>query len=186
MLAHIKKYGIIIIIAILFAFFSFSIVDLVVEKPNYQDFCVDLAKPVPMFRETVNCTDIAVPDSASAECNGMGGYIDYTYDSSGCPKTYECNTCSREFDQAGQKHRKYGFMITGILGVLAIMAGLYIKSKDEVVEWIFSGFLIGGILSVFIGTMTYFQDMDRFLKPVVLLLEMGLIIWIALKISKKK
>ncbi len=183
---NIKKYGTIIIIAVLFAFFSFSIVDLVVQQPVYSDYCTDTAKPVPISRVTANCTDVPIPDSAKTACSRQDGYTDYKYDSSGCPQSYFCNTCSHEFDLAGQGYRKFGFIITGIFGVLAIMAGLYFRSKEEVVEWIFSGFLIGGILSVFIGTMTYFRDMGRFLKPVVLLIEMGLIIWIVLRMSKKQ
>jgi hypothetical protein len=151
---HIKKYGIIIVIAVLFALLSFSIVDVILENPKYEDFCeIEIAKP---FEERT-----------ALEIN----------------KDQECRT---KFEVANRQHRLVGFIVTSILGVLAIVAGLYGKSKEKVVEWIFSGILIGGILSIIFGTMSYFGDMGRFVKPIVLILEIALIILIALKAGKKK
>ena len=63
---------------------------------------------------------------------------------------------------------------------------MYAKSKKEVIEWIYSGFLIGGIASIFLGTTSYFQDMGRFVKPFILLAEMALVIWIAVKTYEGK
>ena len=69
---------------------------------------------------------------------------------------------------------------------MAVLVGLFARSKEEVVEWIYSGFLIGGILSIIFGTISYFGDMGRFVKPIVLIVELGLIIFIALRVGKKK
>ena len=69
---------------------------------------------------------------------------------------------------------------------MAILVGLYSKGKEEVIEWIFSGILIGGILSIIFGTVSYFNDMGRFVKPIILIVELGLIILIALRTAKKR
>ncbi len=71
------------------------------------------------------------------------------------------------------------------MGIVAILFGLYMKTDQEVVEWVYSGILIGGIISVFIGTMMYFGDMNRFAKPIVLFFEIALVVWIAVKTSRR-
>ena len=184
MLQYVKKYGVIAIIAILFAFFSFSIVDLIVENPDYDDYCNN-NKEIPlrhMDMTEIECDELEVPDEAYDSCRG---YIEYKYDSKGCPVSYSCNECHVNLDEAREKHNMVGFIVTGILGVLAIIVGMYINSKEDVVDWVLSGLIIGGILSIFIGTARYFGDMSRFLRPIVLFLEMALIIWIAIKTRKK-
>lgn len=190
MLEIVKKIAVIIVIAILYGFFSFSVVDMVIERPDYEDFCV--MKPAPVRRPIspeVECPSfLEASETEVDDCDKRKGRIEYSYDSSGCPESFECNTCGVLYEEAGKKHRLYGFMITSILGVLAIVVGLYIKSKKDVVEWVFSGFLIGGIVSIFIGTISYFRDMGRFIKPFILLAEIALIVWIAVKtaLDKKK
>ena len=186
MLDKVKKYGIIIIIAILFATFAFSIVDVVMEEPDYEDYCFIEAKPI--VRDSgIKCPDFEVPeDSEVAECQAKDGRIEYSHDKDGCVESYECNLCFGEYENAQKDHRLVGFIVTGILGVIAIIVGLYVKSKSEIVEGIYSGFLIGGIISITIGTMSYFPHMGRFIRPVVLLVEIILIVLIALKTATKK
>ncbi len=187
MLEKVKKYGIIAIIAILFTAFSFSIVDVIVQPPEYQDYCSMYDNMYPLKQESTKCTEIAYADSSfEKSCTSEGGRVVYDYDPYGCPTGFECSTCDREFNDAGKQHRLIGFIITGIIGVAAILVGMYTRSKNDVVEWIYSGLLIGGILSIFIGTMSYFHDMGRFVKPFILLAEMGLITWIAIRTSSRR
>ena len=55
MLEGVKKYGIIIIMAILFTLFCFSMVDVVIKEPNYNDYCVNYNKPyLRLFRKMCN------------------------------------------------------------------------------------------------------------------------------------
>jgi len=185
MLGKVKKYSVIIIMAILFTAFSFSIVDLIFPRPDYEDFCSQnsfIARPLEKGAE---CNVIDVPEQDLDDCNSRKGFIEYSYDSNGCPESYTCNTCTAELDEAGKDYRLKGFIITSIMAVIAIIIGLYVSSKMEVVEWIFSGFLIGGIMTLAFGTISYFRDMGRFVKPVILLCEMGIIIWIAVRIAIK-
>ncbi|MAG08477.1 hypothetical protein CMO89_03315 [Candidatus Woesearchaeota archaeon] len=188
MLELVKKIAVIIVIATLYGFFSFSIVDMVIEEPDYEDFCP--MKPAPVRRtisEEQECPSFIEPTEADFEdCNEREGDIQYLRDEFGCRESFECNTCRGVYEEAGKEHRLYGFIITSILGVLAIIISLYIKSKTDVVEWVFSGFLIGGIVSIFIGTISYFHDMGRFIKPFILLAEIALIIFIAVKTAMKQ
>tara|TARA_Y100000310_G_scaffold286452_1_gene310608 strand:- start:298 stop:852 length:555 start_codon:yes stop_codon:yes gene_type:complete len=184
MLANVKKIGVVAIIAILFALLSFSIVDLVRENPEYNDYCDEFENPRKIVSDVENCP--AFNEPSNAQRDSCKGFISYTYDGNGCATEWRCDTCRINYDQARKEHRLIGFVITSILGVLAILGGLYGKGKDEVVEWIYSGFLIGGILTVAFGTISYFGDMGRFVKPIVLIVEMALIIFIALRVGKKK
>jgi len=152
MIVHVKKYGIIALMAILFTAFSFSIVDVVKERPDYQDFCPIEARQVMKINESIP--------------------ID--------------NTCHTGYDEAWKQHRKVGFIITGILGIIAIIAGMYATSKKEVLDWIYSGLLIGGMLTLTFGTISYFRDMSRFAKPIILLVEMAIIAWVAIITTKKR
>jgi hypothetical protein len=189
MLEKIKKIGIIIIIAILFSTFSFSIVDLVIERPNYEDYCgFEGIKAQPLIRDTAKeCSGFIGPtESEQKECNDQRGYIEYTYDENGCATKFSCNTCSAKYQDASDKQRLMGFIITSIIGIMAIIVGMYMKSGNEIMEWVFSGILIGGIATVFISTVSYYSKLDRFVKPIILLIEMGLIIWVAIRTSKKK
>ena len=187
MLEKIKKIGIIIIMAILFTTLSFSIVDMVIERPDYEDFCAEDIKPFRPTERNLDCPDFKEPtDSERDACNAKKGMIEYEYDESGCPDSFKCNTCRGVYEEAGKGYRLISFIIVSIIGIIAMIVGMYITSKNEVVEWVYSGILIGGIANIFIGTMSYFRDMGRFVKPFILLIEMALIIWVAIKISKKK
>ncbi len=187
MLQIVKKIGVIAIIAILFSLFSFSIVDVIVERPNYEDFCGIEKRPLEPIRDSSDCPSFKGPTTEQRRaCNENKGIIEYSYDEFGCPVSFECNKCRGEFEAASKQHRLVGFIITSIMGIIAVIVGLYVKSEEEIVEWIFSGILIGGLISIFIGTMFYFSDMGRFVKPFILLAEMDLIIWVAVKTKKKE
>ena len=186
MLEKVKKYGVIIIIAILFSMFVFSIVDVIIEQPDYVDFCGIETQPMLPVQKDVKCTFTEPTEQQVKECEAQKGFIKYKYDAFGCPESFKCDNCSALFEEAGKGYRLAAFIISTIFGIIAIIAGMYIKSKNDVVEWVFSGILIGGIASVFIGTMQYFQDMGRFVKPFILLAEMALIIWVAVKTAMKK
>ncbi|MBU2639638.1 MAG: hypothetical protein KKG75_02935, partial [Nanoarchaeota archaeon] len=122
MIEKVKKFGIIIIIAILFALFAFSIVDVVVEKPNYEDYCGIDAMPVRPLQKELECPGFVEPTTTEREsCGRSKGDIIYNYDANGCPTSFECNPCRGKFEEASKEHRLIGFIITSIFGVMAIL-----------------------------------------------------------------
>lgn len=153
MITHVKKYGIIALMAILFTAFSFSVVEVFDEAPEYGDFC-EIERAVMPLENRSNLT--------------------------------KDNLCYNGYETAMKQHRMVGFIITAILGLVAVIAGMYASSKRNVIDWIYSGLLIGGIITITFGTMSYFRDMGRFVRPVILLAEMALIAWVALRTAKKK
>ena len=78
-------------------------------------------------------------------------------------------------------------MVTALLGLVAIILGLYLpKDINSLNEWIGTGFMFGGLISVFIGTARYFQDMHKIVRPIIILIELILVILITYKKLKDK
>lgn len=161
--------------------------DVINKNPKYEDYC-GTGDPFGRFAsDASNCSKITGPSSEEIKsCSDAKGTIEYNYDGNGCAVSYKCEKCNNLFDEAREQHEFIGFIITSIFGVIAVLIGLYIRTKDDIIEWIYSGFLVGGILSILFGTASYFGDMGRFVKPIVLLVELGLIILIAVKTIKNK
>ncbi|MFP4111521.1 MAG: hypothetical protein ACLFPQ_02160 [Candidatus Woesearchaeota archaeon] len=184
MLEQVKKLSVIITIAILFSVLVFSIAELIVEQPEYGDFCRSSVKPNYLIDSALsgNCSESLLPeDEFIADCQDNGGFVRYDYDDKGCVADYECDTCSSEYQAALSNYRMVMFLVSSFLGLLAVIAGLYMKPKNDIMEWIYSGFIIGGLASIFIGTVSYFNDMDRLLRPLVMIAEIALVIWVGIK-----
>lgn len=187
MIEKVKKYGIILIITILFTLFSFSVVELIKPQPSYNDFCTQNSRPYLDKSNNKSCPAFTLPTKEEElTCSQSEGFIDYTYDNSVCPISYECNTCQAQYNKASKDFRLLGFIVTSIMGLIAILAGIYVTSKKSALDWIISGLLIGGISTIFFGTAQYFSDMGRFARPIILLIEFILIVWISLKVFNEE
>ena len=186
MFEQVKKLSVIITIAILFTVLVFSVAELIVERPDYGDFCSNF-RPAPRDIAIANdCPDAVVAnENVVRECHDQGGFVRYDYDNAGCSVGYECDTCNVEYQEAISRHRFVMFIVSSVLGLIAVIVGLHLKPKNEVMEWVYSGFIIGGLASIFIGTVTYFNDMDRFLRPIVMIAEIALVVWVGVKTTLK-
>jgi VIT1/CCC1 family predicted Fe2+/Mn2+ transporter len=87
-----------------------------------------------------------------------------------------CDLCNKDYEAANKEYTNVVFIITAIFGIAAIFFGVYYKT-----EFIGVGFMFSGIILMFIGTMQNFDSLNRFLKPVVLLVELLLVLFIAYK-----
>lgn len=175
-----KKYAVIVTIAILFFFFTLSTAETIVERPEYNDFC-DSYRPKPTFQPNdETCESYTVPDSKWKACNEKGGQIEYEYNESGCKIDSYCEMCHAEYDTAREKYERTMFLIGSVIGVIAVIAGIFYSTATPVYMWISSGVLVGGIASIFMSTARYYTYLPRFLKPVVLFIEIVLVSWVAI------
>jgi len=172
-------------IAVLFAVFVFAIIEAAYPSPKWEDYCgygESNYKPT-----NVNCVDVGPLAGQEQECNNQKGYLKPIYNEQGCITKYECDLCQKEFSDAQDKYNQYLFYISAVLALIAIFLGLYLpKEKNELNESIGSGFMLGGIFALFFGTMRSFVSLGRFVRPVVILVELILIIYIAYKKLGKK
>ncbi len=172
-----RKALIVLVIAVLFAIFVFSTVEAIYPSPEYGDFC-DNRQPVAKGLEN-ECEALEVPQSAYDSCEG---YIDYEYNSNGCATEYFCNTCQNEYDDAREQHRQIIFYVAAVLSLVAIFVALYLpENKSKMHEWVGTGLLLGGVFVLFFGTVQGFTSLDRFVKPIVMLVELLLVIYLAYK-----
>lgn len=180
----IRRVLIVFIIAILFTFLVFQSIFAVNLRPEYNDFCDNrLQKPIGTECETINVSTIA-----QQNCSEQDGRIAYDYDSSGCPESYYCETCSNEYDEARERYNMNVFLISAVIGLIAIVLALYLPTREELNEWIATGFMLGGLLTIFFGTFAYIWDigeLGRFIRPLVFLLEIVIIIFVAYKKLKE-
>lgn len=180
-MADIRKILIIFVVAVLFAVLVFSVIEAVYPSPKWEDFCNTMDSAPVKFVAPANCTDLAVPGDFQKDCSTRKGYVEFTeYDSKGCPHNYICNTCQHEFDAVRIEYEKYLFYISAFLSLISIFIGLYLPAKDNALnEWIGTGFMLGGVFSLFFGTMRSFSSLDRYARPVIIFIELCLIIFIA-------
>ncbi len=179
----IRKIIIIFVVAILFTVLVFSVIEAVYPHPEYDDFCKE-EFPVPREIKPVvvenSCPPITIKQEDQKSCNEKNGDIQYVYDSNGCATNYKCSTCRNEYETAEERYAQYVFYISAVLSLLAIFIGLYLPAKkNSLHEWIGTGFMLGGTFALFFGTIISFSDLGRFIRPVVIFLELILIIFIA-------
>jgi len=178
---NIKKAAIITAIAILFASFIFSLITAVYERPAYSDFCDEIYPYKAPISKSPNCTEIQFPDDRARDCTEQGNEF-YPVYVNGCISDYECRTCNKEYESARKDYRLFKFAMATILGLIAVILSIYLPyKKDSLKEWLLAGFLIGGLAAIFIGTIEYFNDAHRILKPIILLVEMILVIFVSYK-----
>jgi hypothetical protein len=84
--------------------------------------------------------------------------------------------CYDAYDLARTKHDKIVFIVSIIVGLIAIFAGVLLK-KDPVS----TGILSGGILLIIYGTIRYWQHANDILKFILLGIVLAVLIWISYK-----
>ncbi len=178
MIEQVKKIGLVLTIAILFTIFVFATTNAIYERPDHSDFCNDKE---PRSINKIDYENCDVPELY--DCRGPPIY---TYGDDGCPITVECDSCYEDYEIAQEKYESILFLISSIVGVMAILFGLYYRKKDNFWNLIESGFLIGGLISLFVGTQIYYDSMAKFLKPIVILIELIIVIMVTRKVIMKK
>ena len=196
-MVDVRKIIIIFVVAILFSVLVFSVIEAAYPQPRYEDFCRDKfsprAEPINIVKDTSECPDFNVPETERKACEDKHGFIQFTYDSKGCAESFECNTCSYELDQSMENYNQVVFYVSAILALIAIFVGMFLPATENSLnEWIGTGFMLGGAFALFFGTARTFSDLGRFVRPVVIFIELALVIFIAyrkignLRADKKK
>ncbi len=184
----VRRIIIIFVIAVLFAILVNVSIEAFYPSPEYDAYCTPERAPKPvLYEEPRNCTELKVSQEFTDECIQEKGSVEYRYDSRGCPKEVYCNTCHRDLDQANKAYNLVVFIVSSIAGLIALVVGLHLPQKKNVInEWVGSGFLLGGLLTIAVGTIRYFGDMGRYTRPIVIFIELALVIYLAYKKLGKK
>lgn len=89
-------------------------------------------------------------------------------------------SCYDELNAAQAEYNKVAFIVLTIVGTLSIVFGLYTQMPMAVAH----GFIYGGTLSMIIGSMRYWNDMEDYLQFTVS--GIALIILVLLGVKKLK
>jgi len=206
MTMDIRKYGIMIAVTILVAILIYALADATAgPKPiqNCWNNRITIAtpqgpqQPAPQKAYTsgleVNCTVPAMNLSDRDSCTAAGGDYNGVQDQNGCVASYECSMCNKQFNDATQSRDQIFFYTSIIAGLVAIIAG-FILPLGSIHEWVGLGFIFGGVIGLFIGTIAYWSDLGRWYKPLLLAAELAIVLFIIYrrmktaepKVTKKK
>lgn len=180
-MVDIRKIIIIFVIAVLFSVLVFAVIEAIYPQPKYEDYCgnQDYSTEKPCITQQA-CPEIKVSQAERDSCSAKKGYIEYTnYDVNNCPTKFICNTCQMQFNSEQEKYSRYVFYISALLSLIAIFIGLYLPAKKNTInEWVGTGFMLGGTFALFFGTLTSFIFLDRYVRPIVIFLELILVIFL--------
>jgi hypothetical protein len=165
------------IVVVLNLFFNYTI-NLLYHAPEYNDFCpselynkayVDKDSCLSdggQWTETVNPPDFnANTKVATPVTPSITGYCNPTF------------TCQKDYDEAQKLYNRNVFVILFVLGVLSIVVGAFTTN----IQVISLGLSFGGILSIVIGSIRYWSNMQDWLRVIVLALALVVLIWIGIK-----
>jgi predicted nucleic acid-binding Zn ribbon protein len=177
-----RKIGVILVIGVLYSIFVFATINAVYPQPEYNDYCkyTDFAKPMRVAGDE-KCPEFkGASDEEIAQCVDQEGYIAYKYDEYGCAKSYYCEFCQRDFDKENEKHNFVSFIISAIFALIAIGVGLHLPAKKgSLNEWVGTGFMLGGLITLFAGTIMVYGELHRYVKPIVIFAELVIVLWLA-------
>ncbi len=88
-----------------------------------------------------------------------------------CDPNYQCN---KTFQSASEVYNRNVFIVLVIAGVIALAAGLFIKAATAVS----TGLIFGGVVSLIVGTVRYWSNMQEYLRFVILGIALIILIWI--------
>ena len=178
-----RKIGVILAIAILFSIFTFATINAVYPQPQYDDYCTMYGETKPYIApmDPSNCKRIKGPsETESQTCFDQKGMITYRYDEFGCPSSWTCDFCQRDLNAANEKHAFIEFIISSIFALIALLIGLYLPTrKSDLNEWVGTGFMLGGLITLFAGTAMVYGELHRVIKPIIILAELLIVLYLA-------
>jgi len=92
----------------------------------------------------------------------------------------EMRQCEEDNRAIRSVYNRNVFIVMLIAGIIAALIGFYLE-----VAGVSLGLIYGGILSVFIGTVIFWSDMQEYLRFVLLIFVLALLIWFGYKKIKK-
>lgn len=151
--------------------------------PQYDSYCEGNIF-VPKFIEPyAQCISSRILQEAEQACYNSKGFPEYTYNDTGCAiAVKECNYCQRDFENARLHYDKNVFVIALLIGIITLFLGYSAFSTEPVS----SSLMASGIGAIFYGSAKNWENLSNIWRFLLLVTALILLIWIALKINKKR
>jgi len=91
-------------------------------------------------------------------------------------------SCNKEYGEARNFYNRNVFIMLVSLGTVSFIAGFFFVAVPAVS----SGLLFGGLLSMFVGNVRYWSDMNEYLRLIVLVVVLAALIWLGYRKLKDK
>lgn len=157
------------IVIILNVFFNVAI-DTFYKMPNWENYCKPELNSV-SYENKKTCED------AGGMWSENMGYPKEVGATGYCNAQY---TCQKEYGDASSVYNRNVFVVLTALGAVTIILALFAALPSSVS----SGLLYGGLLSLIIGTVRFWSDMDDYIRFVVTGVVLILLITIGVKKMK--
>lgn len=160
----------IVIVANLFFNYSLS---LTLNSPKHEEYCpFEKTSQVVETREQCDAADgIWNPAQLNnPEMKPIGGYCDLY------------SKCSNAFEEANKVYEQKVFVALVVIGVLILIASLFLKSNSLLV----SAFALTAVLNFIIATMRYWRYSDELLKVAILFIALIVLIYMAIRKFKDR
>ncbi len=178
MVNKVNKWIIAIAIAIVFNLFMNYGIQTFYKGPDYNDYCNQVSAPYyarPVMAEQ-NCTTLKANQTLAESCQQTKGYINYKYDSNGCPNEEYCETCQVQYDDVRKKHDGNVFIFLIVAAVIILGAGLVTKA-----EAVSAGLLMAGILDLIIASVRYWEHLQNIFRFLLLGFVLAVLLWLGYK-----
>jgi hypothetical protein len=154
-------------IGIIFTAFIFYGVSTFYPQPQYDDFCKPMEYP-----QYIN---------NSEECVDQGGKWNPNFGPREVPKVSDgyCDIqyeCRQSYELGNTKHKKVVFVIALIFGLGAFIGGIFVP-----VSTVSAGLMGGGILTMLIGILQYWDQLGDVFRFVLLGIILGVLILVGIK-----
>lgn len=185
---NIKNLVIGIAIMILTLFVVMYGISIFYPQPNYEDFCGKDYYKEPLTKPDVCpsvCTklyEIQGKECILNECGSGCGADGYnTFDTlEKCQKAIDERFCHEDYEKVNKDYYKTIFLITLPLGILILLAGMFLFNLEAVG----SGLMGGGVLSILYGVGGYWRYSAEILKFSLSLIGLVIVIFAAYKFNK--
>ncbi len=153
-------------IVVVFALVLWQGVEAFMPSPQWEDYCNENTIPaIPVKPEAEEREDCVA--------NGgvwRNGYCDYY------------SECQRQYNEASGRHSQKVFFVSLIVAVIAVIIGFtFLK-----IEPVGSALIGSGIWAIFYGSVVNWRNFSTTIRFVLLLLVLVLLIWLTVKLNKKK
>ncbi|MBN2421107.1 hypothetical protein JXB27_02395 [Candidatus Woesearchaeota archaeon] len=172
----VKKWLLAVGIAIIFTMFISYGITTFYEEPRHEAYCKNEQAVINWTQDecvshggqwTVYPVEKYEGDfryGAPVSVAGVSGYCDPDF------------TCRKVYEEALMKFQDKAFIIMVIAGFIALVLGILIANGT-----ISAGFLLGGLLTLFIATTSYWARFQNWARFIILGLVLIILVWIAYK-----
>ncbi|MFW6233160.1 MAG: hypothetical protein ACOC3Z_00695 [Nanoarchaeota archaeon] len=167
---NIKNLAIGIAIMILTLFVVMYGINTIYSEPKYEDYCnSSIIKSVKIIENKEKCIENNGKwNSYDTPLNNRTGYCDSDY------------YCRQDYDNANENYYKNIFLITLPIGILIILIGMFLFG----LEFVGSGLIGGGVLSIIYGVGSYWRYSEDVLKFILSFIGLIIVILAAYKFNK--